>query len=133
VAFSLFGLQFAHGPHSSLVNNDLSQSLIGAEIEEDIGFGTKAVGKMESYFDPLYGETPDMCKGLIIAATNHNQTVAGDGRVCGQAFGGVSCALRHISEQERRARKVPACLGHRERQYRRLREHQRESLRRFGM
>jgi predicted porin len=87
-AYSLFGLQYAKGSNSTILNNNISQSLIGAKIEEGIGFGTTAIGKIETYFDPAWGEIPDMCKALIEAATNGYKTAAGDGRVCGQTFGG---------------------------------------------
>ncbi len=80
---------------SSFQNNALSQSTLGVKIEENIGAGFVAIGRVETGFDPMYGELADACKSLIAAnaATlggNPAKTLSPgiDGSRCGQAFNG---------------------------------------------
>ena len=75
--------------------NTLGYSFVGLKIEENIGSGWQAIGRIEAGFDPLTGEFDDACKVNI----NNNgkptnlQTTDGDANRCspinGQAWAGV--------------------------------------------
>ncbi|MGA7324330.1 MAG: porin [Rhodomicrobium sp.] len=88
---SIWGSKNAKGSQSTLNNNGLSQSTIGVKVEEGIGMGWTAIGKVETGFNPLWGELSDGCASL---ARNNglNQvqqtTAQGDSSRCGQAFNG---------------------------------------------
>ncbi len=77
---------------STLAENGLSQSSVGVKIEESIGMGFLAIGKLETGFEPLSGELADACKSMMqnipFAATPSLQTANGDYSRCGQAFNG---------------------------------------------
>jgi hypothetical protein len=96
---NLLGASKALGNHAALTNNDLQHSTIGANIEENIGGGFVAIGRVSTFINPLYGELTDSCKGLVnlgnAIKNNTTLTAAGPGSACGQAFsseafGGVS-------------------------------------------
>jgi len=72
---------------STLNNNAMSQSMVGVKVEESLGMGFVALGKMETGFNPLSGELADACKSLIQKSTNANVS-SGDGSRCGQFFNG---------------------------------------------
>jgi predicted porin len=80
------------GRISSITNNGLTQSFVGVKVEEAVGGGFTALGKVETRFDPVYGELVDHCKTLINAKQqNVNNLVASesnDGSACGQIFSG---------------------------------------------
>jgi predicted porin len=77
---------------SGLTNNALSNSTVGVKVEESIGLGFTAIGKLDTGFNPLSGEIADACQSLIRDANAHvNGTTIqafGDGSRCGQAFNG---------------------------------------------
>ncbi len=79
----------------AIVGNALEQSKVGIKIEELIGYGFTAVGKLQTEFNPWSGELADACASFVrgaeqlaALATNHVGTVESfqDGARCGQAF-----------------------------------------------
>ncbi|MGA7329513.1 MAG: porin [Rhodomicrobium sp.] len=88
---SIYGSKNAKGSQSTLSNNGLSQSTIGVKVEEGIGMGWTAIGKVETGFNPLWGELADGCASLV-RNNGLNQvqqtTSQGDSSRCGQAFNG---------------------------------------------
>jgi predicted porin len=90
--------KISDGSQSALVSNALEQSKIGVKIEEQIGLGFTAIGKLETGFNPVSGEIADACQSLVRAANYYNGGVPaggkssvdvfGDGSRCGQAFNG---------------------------------------------
>ena len=52
-------------PISSLTNNALEQSKVGVKIEESFGDGWTAIGKLETDFNPAFGEISDACASLL--------------------------------------------------------------------
>ena len=75
-------------PISSL--NTVGLSGIGLKMEENIGSGWEAIGKLSTGFDPLTGKLDDMCAMRIQdnGLPSSQQTVAGNGTRCGQAING---------------------------------------------
>src|SRR5262249_48972769 len=66
------------------------QSFVGVKVEESLGYGWTALGKVESGFNPLSGSLADACASL---ARNNGRPLdqtnsAGDGSRCGQIFNG---------------------------------------------
>jgi predicted porin len=98
--YSMWGSPKSLFSNSTVNNNALSQSTIGVKIEEAIGYGFTAIGRIETGFNPISGELPDACGSVVRAAgfTGTNAALApanGDGSRCGQAlngevYGGVS-------------------------------------------
>jgi predicted porin len=103
--YNLFGNSLSQGPQSTLTSNALSQSTIGIKIEENIGYGFQAIGKLDTGFNPTSGQLADACEALVEAAVPraHNLLVeagvpgiiqnipaSADGSRCGQAFNGVA-------------------------------------------
>ncbi len=88
--YTIYGARFAQGNVSTLTNNALSQSTVGLKIEENIGFGLQAIGKIDTGFNPISGELSDACaslqrnNGLFYGSIDNY----GDGSRCGQAFNG---------------------------------------------
>ena len=99
--YTIFGSPFANRSISTLNNNALSLSNVGIKIEENIGYGLQAIGKLETQFNPVSGELGDACASLIRnsgLATANVATNNADGSRCGQAFanaayGGLSHPL----------------------------------------
>ncbi len=88
-----------NGAISSLTNNGMSNSNFGVKIEEGIGGGFVAIGKLDGGFNPLSGELSNACESLVQnngkALTQLNTAI--DGGRCGQlfnneAYGGLSSA-----------------------------------------
>jgi predicted porin len=75
---------------STIAGNGLEQSKIGVKIEENIGYGFAAIGKLDTGFDPLTGELSDGCSSFIRnAGTPYaQQSSNADSGRCGQAFNG---------------------------------------------
>ena len=46
-------------------NNALTLSNVGLKIEEPIGYGFQAIGKLETEFNPISGELGDACASLL--------------------------------------------------------------------
>jgi predicted porin len=97
---TIFGSPFAHREVSTLNDNALTLSNVGIKIEEQLGGGFLAIGKLETQFNPISGELGDACASLLRASGQslfHVENNA-DGSRCGQAFanaayGGVSNPL----------------------------------------
>ncbi len=79
---------------STLQANALEQSKIGIKIEEDIGLGFAAIGKLDTAFDPMSGQITDGCSSFVqnTAKPYTAQTSNADSGRCGQAFNGVAYA-----------------------------------------
>ncbi len=88
--YNLSGSKNANRAISSLAENGLEQSKIGVKVEEAIGYGWLAIGKLETAFDPLSGELGDECASMIQnnGKLYQYQTANSDGSRCGQAFNG---------------------------------------------
>ena len=86
--YTIFGSPFANRSISTLNNNALSVSNVGLKIEEQIGYGFLAIGKLQTDFNPISGELADACASLLrnsgksLFVLDNN----GDGSRCGQAF-----------------------------------------------
>jgi predicted porin len=83
---------FTGQPISTITANALEQSKIGVKIEEDVGLGFAAIGKLDTGFNPLTGELSDGCSSFLRnAGLGYNQqTSTADSGRCGQAFNGVA-------------------------------------------
>ncbi len=86
-----YGLQkYSQGSISSLTNNALEQSKVGLKIEEGVGMGFTAIGKIETDFNPASGELADACQSVAqgggYVAKNGNIAAYADGSRCGQPF-----------------------------------------------
>ncbi len=77
---------------STLTASALEQSKVGLKIEEDIGYGLQAVGKLDTGFDPMTGELSDGCKSVLVNSgiPYARQTSNSDSARCGQAFNNVA-------------------------------------------
>jgi predicted porin len=90
--YNAFGAQNLRGPISSVAENGSEQSSVGLKIEEAIGSGWVALGKLESGFNPLSGEIADSCASLG-RNNGRNQLIStsnSDGNRCGQALNGLA-------------------------------------------
>ena len=75
------------------MNNAMSQSFVGVKVEESIGMGFVALGKIESGFNPISGELADACKSILQNPTKSPALNAyGDGGRCGQFLNGQAYA-----------------------------------------
>ncbi len=94
--YNVFSESKALGTNSGLTNNALSQSQIGVKVEESIGMGFVALGRIDTGFNPLSGELADSCASLVQAgnAIKNGAPVAmfADGSRCGQAINGEGYA-----------------------------------------
>jgi predicted porin len=95
--YNLNGSKNANKPISSLAENGLEQSKIGVKVEEAVGYGWLAIGKLETAFNPVSGEIADACASMIRnnGRLYQDQSANSDGSRCGQAlsgsvYGGVS-------------------------------------------
>jgi len=92
--YNISGSKDANKPISSPAESGLEQSKLGLKIEEPIGGGWTAIGKLEAGFDPLSGELADACASMVrnngkpLTAQDANS----DGSRCGQAFSGPAYA-----------------------------------------
>ncbi len=91
---NMYGAKQNRESISSLSDNALSQSTIGLKVEEAVGLGFVAIGKLETGFNPISGDLADACASLV--ANNNKATSAWtsglDGSRCGQAFNGEAYA-----------------------------------------
>ena len=90
--YTIFGSRFAGPAIATVTNNALEQSKIGVKIEEGLGDGWAALGKLETGFNPISGELSDACASLL---RNNGKFYSqmdnnGDGSRCGQAFNSVA-------------------------------------------
>ena len=88
--YNLNGSRNANRTISTLAENALEQSKIGVKVEEAVGYGFLAIGKLETAFDPLSGEIADACASMIRnnGKLYQDQNANSDGSRCGQAFNG---------------------------------------------
>lgn len=92
--YNISGSKNAYRPIYSLGESGLEQSKLGLKIEEPMGNGWTAIGKVEAGFDPLSGQLADACASLVrnngkpLAAQDANS----DGSRCGQLFSGPAFA-----------------------------------------
>jgi len=91
--YNIYGQSLVNGKNNwALTNNALSQSTIGVKIEENIGMGMTAIGRLETGFNPISGEIGDACKSLVevgnALAKGSKLQAFGDGSRCGQALNG---------------------------------------------
>ncbi len=79
---------------ATLAPSGLSQSFVGLKVEENIGGGWVAIGKIETGFVPTSGELADGCASLVRAnGKDQNHTIAnGDSSRCGQGLNGPAYA-----------------------------------------
>ena len=77
---------------STLTANALEQSKIGVKVEEDIGYGLQAVGRLDTGFDPVSGELSNGCLSILQNSGKAYaiQTSNSDSGRCGQAFNGIA-------------------------------------------
>ncbi len=81
----------AHGDQATIVGSALEQSKVGLKIEESIGYGFTAIGKLQTDFNPWSGELTDACASINRAAMQeykggYPSEAWNDGARCGQAF-----------------------------------------------
>ena len=88
--YNLNGSRNANRAISSLAENGLEQSKIGVKVEEAVGYGWLAIGKLETAFNPVSGELADACASMIRnnGRLYQDQSANSDGSRCGQAFNG---------------------------------------------
>ena len=95
-AYNIYGESITHGSNSALTNSALSQSSIGVKVEEAVGLGFVALGRIDTGFNPVSGEIADACQSLVRAANElinkTTLTAFGDGSRCGQAINGEALA-----------------------------------------
>ncbi len=79
---------------STVAMSGLEQSKIGVKVEESIGYGFTAIGKLDTGFNPLTGELSNGCVSFIQNAGKPyaQQSSNADSGRCGQAFNGVAYA-----------------------------------------
>jgi predicted porin len=77
---------------SSINANGLEQSKIGVKIEEGIGYGWTALGRIDTAFNPLTGDLYDGCGAIKENAgrPSTQQSANSDSGRCGQMFNGVA-------------------------------------------
>jgi predicted porin len=94
VGGTIFGSAYNHQQVSTLNNNALSVSNVGLKMEEQIGYGFLAIGKIQTEFNPISGELADACASLLrnSGRSLFNMDNNGDGSRCGQAFGNSAYA-----------------------------------------
>ncbi len=90
VSYNIYSSKYANKAISSLDPNALERSGVGVKIEEGIGNGWLAIGKLETSFDPLTGQLSDGPASLLRNAgvPLSQQTANGDSGRAGQAFNG---------------------------------------------
>ncbi len=96
----------AYGSQTTIIGNALEQSKVGLKIEESIGYGFTAIGKLQTDFNPWSGELADACASVNRAAQQdykggYPSEAMNDGGRCGQpfqlAYAGVSNALNSLT------------------------------------
>ncbi|MGO8955499.1 MAG: porin [Rhodomicrobium sp.] len=88
--YNIWSAKNADKEISSLTGNALERSGIGLYIDEGIGGGWEAVGKIKTEFNPLTGELANGPASLLgnYGLPLANQTANGDSNRAGQAFNG---------------------------------------------
>ncbi len=92
--YNIFSSKYANNAFWGFEPHGLEQSKIGLKIEEDVGGGWKAIGKLDTSFNPLYGTLPNGPKSLIENAgiPLSRQTANGDSGRAGQFINGAAYA-----------------------------------------
>jgi predicted porin len=92
--YNMYGSKQNRESISTLTNNALSQSVIGVKVEEAVGLGFVALGRLDTGFNPLSGEIADACASMVRDNGKPlTQAIsAGDGSRCGQAINGQAYA-----------------------------------------
>jgi predicted porin len=92
--YNIWSAKNANKEISSLSANALERSAIGLKVEEGIGGGWIAIGRIETSFDPLTGELSNGPASLLknFGVPLANQTANGDSGRAGQAFNGPAYA-----------------------------------------
>jgi predicted porin len=90
--YNIYSSKFANRSFSALESQALEQSKIGVKIEESIGGGWAAVGRLDTSFNPLTGTGVNGLHSLIANAGTPltQQTANGDSGRAGQIFNGVA-------------------------------------------
>lgn len=94
VSYNLYGSKFDNKAISSLDPNAIERSAVGLKIDESIGGGWVAIGKLETSFDPLSGELSNGPASLLqnYGVPLKQQTFNTDSGRAGQAFNGPAYA-----------------------------------------
>jgi predicted porin len=92
--YNLWSAKNANREISSLAGSALERSNIGLKVEEGIGGGWVAIGKVESAFNPLSGELSNGPASLLrnYGVPLANQSANGDSNRAGQIFNGEAYA-----------------------------------------
>ena len=92
--YSIWSAKNASKTISTLDASALERSNVGLKIEEGIGGGWLAIGKVETSFNPLSGELSDGPASLLknYGVPLANQTANGDSNRAGQTFNGEAYA-----------------------------------------
>jgi predicted porin len=92
--YNIWNAKNASKPISTLTADALQRSNIGVKIEEGIGAGWAAVGKIATDFSPLSGELADGPASLLrnFGIPLASQSANGDSNRAGQAFNGEAFA-----------------------------------------
>ncbi len=95
VDYNIYSSKYGNRAISSLDPNALEPSKIGVRVEEAIGTGWVAVGRLEAGINPLSGELSDGPASLLINAGRPlaGQTTNYDSARQGQAFNGQAYAV----------------------------------------
>ena len=90
MSYNIYSSKYANKSISSLEPSALERSGVGVKIDESIGGGWVAIGKLDTAFDPLSGELSDGPASLLRNAGTPlaSQTANGDSGRAGQAFNG---------------------------------------------
>ena len=90
VSYNIYSSKYANKSISSLDPGAFERNGVGVKIEEAIGGGWLAVGRLDTAFDPLSGELSDGPASLLRNAgiPLANQSANGDSGHAGQAFSG---------------------------------------------
>ena len=98
-AYTFPGFKMSRQGEYGFSDSGMEQSKIGVKVEEEIGYGFAAIGKLDTGFDPLSGNLSDGCQAMVRdnGLLPMNQATGGDTSRCGQdlngvAYGGVSSA-----------------------------------------
>ena len=98
--YSVLGSAYNHGSVSTITNNALQLSNVGLKFDYGLGYDFRAIGKLETQFNPISGELSDGCASMLrfSGKSLYDQDKNGDSTRCGQAFsnaafGGLSHPL----------------------------------------
>ncbi len=92
--YNLWSSKNANKEISSLAASALQRSSIGLQVEEDVGAGWRAIGRIDTAFNPLSGELSDGPASLLrnFGVPLANQSANGDSNRAGQILNGTAYA-----------------------------------------